>query len=71
MKTERLQQISFAEGFVEDFIESSVAASSPDVAEQAMKLTAMWQTLTAGLKELRSENADLEAKLILAKNALG
>lgn len=59
MKIERLQQISFAEGQVEDFIEQSVEAASPELTEQAAKLHTAWSIIVAGLKELRQENHDL------------
>ncbi len=69
MKIERLKQISYAEGVVEDFIENSVEAASES--DRATNLLTMWQTVAAGLKELRQENLDLSQKLEVVKNTLG
>ena len=38
--------------------------------KQAQELLFAWQTLSAGLRDLRKENAELEIKLMLAKQAL-
>jgi hypothetical protein len=71
MNITKLQQLSQAEGHVEDFIERTVADAEEDVADQAARLSAAWLIIVAGLKELRLENSDLENKLVLAKSALG
>ena len=70
MKIERLQQISFAEGQVEDFIEQSVEAAEADVADQAARIHAAWTILVAGLKELRQENHDLLSREEQVKSLL-
>ena len=71
MNLEKLKQMAFAEGAVEDFIEHSVESAGPDSVEQAAKLSAMWQILSSGLKELRQENLELSSKLERAKALLG
>ena len=71
MNIERLKQIAFAEGAVEDFIESSLKGAAPELTEQAAKLMSSWQMLSIGLKELREENIVLSEKLERAKVLLG
>lgn len=70
MELARLQQISYAEGVVEDFIESSVAAASEEQTAKATQLSSMWLTVVAGLKELREENQKLLAREAQFKSAL-
>lgn len=71
MNLEKLKQMAFAEGAVEDFIEHSVENADSDSIDQAAKLSAMWQILSSGLKELRQENLELSTKLERAKALLG
>jgi hypothetical protein len=68
MDITRLSQIVFAEGFVENFIEASIEAATNE--DKATALSIQWQTLVAGLRELRRENQVLETKLALAKQAV-
>jgi hypothetical protein len=68
MDITRLSQIVFAEGFVENFIEASIESATDE--DKAIALSIQWQTLVAGLRELRRENQVLETKLMLAKQAV-
>lgn len=63
MNIDRLHQISYAEGFIEDFIDKQLDNVEPDSSAYAAQVEAMWDTLTAGLKELRLENLSLQARL--------
>ena len=71
MNIEKLKQMAFAEGTVEDFIEHSVESVETDSVNQAAKLSTAWQILSNGLKELREENLELSGKLERAKALLG
>jgi hypothetical protein len=76
MKIERLQQIVYAEGFVEDFIEQYINDIDEETAnaktlEQAQLLQGLWLTLSSGLTELRKENAALQSRLDTARQAIG
>ena len=71
MNIEKLKQMAFAEGAVEDFIEHSVESVETDSVDQAAKLSTAWQILSNGLKELREENLELSGKLERAKALLG
>jgi hypothetical protein len=79
MNQERLNTIAYMEGFVEDFIENFTESiienpseeTTPEDHKQAQELLFAWQAVSAGLCDLRKENADLEIKLMLAKQALG
>ena len=75
MNVTRLATISYAEGFVEDFIEGYINDIDEETAEartleQATQLQNMWQVLITGLQELRRENAALELKVHTARIAL-
>lgn len=75
MENRRLETISFAEGFVEDFIEQYLAEideeqAGPQTIEQAVQLKNMWLVLATGLAELRRENRTLQSKLNAASLAL-
>ena len=68
MDANRLEVISFAEGFVESFLEECITNLDDEfIGEQTTKqiteLKSAWQTLTTGLKELRRENAALQNKI--------
>lgn len=76
MNATRLGTISYAEGFVEDFIEGYIndvdeEIAGPQLLEQMKQVNNMWQVLSTGLKELRQENAALESKLNAVRIALG
>ena len=71
MDIEKLKQIAFAEGAVEDFIEHSLEDVDPALTDQATKLSVSWKVLSSGLKELREENLELSTKLERAKALLG
>ena len=70
MNIERLKQISFAEGAVEGFIEKQIAGLSEEQKAQGQHVTTMWQTLIAGLEELREENLVLRSRVETANAAL-
>lgn len=76
MNVTRLATISYAEGFVEDFIEGYINdvdedTAGPQLLEQMKQISNMWQVLSTGLKELRQENAALQLKLDAVRIALG
>lgn len=68
MDYKKLERAVYCEGFVEDFIEKTVAfdSSSPHMIE----LGANWTTLSEAFTELRKENSTLQSQLDAARNAL-
>lgn len=75
MNINRLKTIAYAEGFVEDFLNEYIEnldeeTASPQTLEQAQHLRNMWQVLSTGLKELRSENMSLDLKIESIKTVL-
>jgi hypothetical protein len=72
MDLKREQNIAYAEGFVEDIIESKIAIlKEENLVEHAAQIANMWQVLSQGLNEYRRENAALQQKLFSAKLAIG
>jgi hypothetical protein len=75
MDANRLETMSFAEGFVESFLEEYIAnldddAIGPKTVQQITELKSAWQTLTTGLKDLRRENTTLQIKVNAGRIAL-
>ena len=67
---ENIAQIKYAQGFVEDYIETHAAEAEPDEVEHRKQLLEAWQTVSAGLDALQKENAALQLKLGLIRNAI-
>jgi GTP cyclohydrolase I len=75
MDINRLETISFAEGFLEDFLDQYMEeideeTASAKVLEQATQVKAMWEVLTKGLLDLRRECVALQMKIDSAKIVL-
>jgi hypothetical protein len=66
MNIEKLNALAYAEGFIEDFIENY----QTEDAKHIEVISTMWEVIAKGLLELRRENADLEFKIVAARNAL-
>lgn len=76
MNITRLQNIAYAEGFLEDYISEVTEAvenskePSSERLEQIQQVRNMWQVLSTGLSDLRRENHDFELKLMAVRNSL-
>lgn len=75
MDINQLERISFAEGFVESFLEEYVENlddenMTPKTVKQITELKSAWATLSTGMKELRRENVTSQNKINAARLAL-
>lgn len=68
MDYKKLETAVYCEGFVEDFIENTVATSAPS--KQMEELLFAWHTLSEAFNILRKEVVELEYKLHSARSAL-
>lgn len=71
----RIKTIVYAEGFIEDFIESSAAEinqkeNATNEKQQAAQLLNMWQVLSTGLTDMRKEFVQIQNKLAAVRAAL-
>ena len=77
MDSHKISTVFYAQGFLEDYIESNtqpldVDMISDDAKQEASdenehreQVAAMWQVLSRGLDQLRKENVSLQNKLTL------
>lgn len=77
MDVNQLSAISFAEGFVEDFLENYVQGveearsnAGREPSKQTNDLKAMWAVVSNGLTALRRENTALQNKINAGRIAL-
>ena len=75
MDMKRIENIRYAEGFIEDTLEDLTGVltrtKDPSKAEQVTQIINMWSTLSSGVKDLLRENFQLQQKIAQAKIALG
>ena len=65
MDIEKLNMLGYAEGFIEDLLDNYQTGDM----NHDEQIGAMWSLITTGLRELRRENAVLEAKIAAVRNA--